>query len=75
MKKVLMKRTVPGVREGKLHPEKFIAGMEYEIDNSLFEQFEILGVVTIVSEKNVIETVAKKQTLKKSEVKRNAKRK
>ena len=60
MKKVIMKKTVEGVNEGKVYPETFEAGKEYIIGDSLFKSLDSIGAVEIAKEKAVL-TVEERQ--------------
>ena len=50
-----MKITELGVREGKIHADKFESGKEYTIDDSLFKAFDSMGVCELVKEQAVID--------------------
>ncbi len=50
--KVKILKTQRGVRAGAIHPDTFIEGREYEIDDALLESFIELGVVELTGEKS-----------------------
>ena len=50
--KVTMLKTQRGVRDGAIHPDTFVEGEEYEIDDALLDSFIELGVVELAGEKS-----------------------
>lgn len=62
MKRYTMLKTTLGVREGEIHPAKFLEGETYPIDDSLAEQFYHLGVITLAEGEKPSPAVESRET-------------
>ncbi len=62
MQKVKMIKTLPGVRAGKVYPDMFVAGEEYELDDELVLGLMEQGGCELVSDAIETKVTAPEET-------------